>query len=132
MRAARDFSRKTLAAPERIWANGLGVYGEYGGFGGTEYAHADLLAAAEVRAEQAEARERALLASNNDTRLALVENASLRTRLKSAEAEAKRLRAALSLYSCKDGCNDCPEHERDRVNCGWTARAALREGGDNV
>jgi len=31
-----------MSAPERIWANGLGVYGEYAGFGGTEYVRADL------------------------------------------------------------------------------------------
>ena len=41
------------------------------------------------------------------------------------KAENARLRDALSLYSCDDGCNDCPEHERDIVGCGWTARAAL-------
>jgi hypothetical protein len=29
-------------APDRIWSNGLGVYGEYAGFGGTEYVRADL------------------------------------------------------------------------------------------
>ena len=48
-------------------------------------------------------------------------------RVKALEAENARLRAARSLYSCEDGCNDCPEHERDRVSCGWTARAALRD-----
>ena len=41
------------------------------------------------------------------------------------KAELARLREALTLYSCDDGCNDCPEHERDIVGCGWTARAAL-------
>jgi hypothetical protein len=51
--------------------------------------------AALARAEQAEARERALLASNDEERKALVENASLRTRLKAAEAEVARLRDAL-------------------------------------
>ena len=48
-------------------------------------------------------------------------------RVKELEAENARLREALSLYSCDDGCNDCPEHERDQVGCGWTARAALRD-----
>ena len=48
-------------------------------------------------------------------------------RVKALVAENARLREALSLYSCDDGCNDCPEHERDRVGCGWTARAALRD-----
>ena len=46
-------------------------------------------------------------------------------RVKELEAENARLRDALSLYSCDDGCNDCPEHERDRVSCGWTALRAL-------
>jgi hypothetical protein len=31
-----------MSAPDRIWSNGLGVYGEYAGFGGTEYVRADL------------------------------------------------------------------------------------------
>jgi hypothetical protein len=35
------------------------------------------------------------------------------------------LMEALKLYSCGEGCNDCPQSERDRVSCGWTARAAL-------
>lgn len=52
-------------------------------------------------------------------------------RMKALEAENARLRDALSLYSCEDGCNDCPEHERDLVSCGWTARAALRDIGEN-
>ena len=43
-----------------------------------------------------------------------------------AEAEVARLREALKLYSCHEGCNDCAEHERDRVSCGWTARAVLQ------
>lgn len=34
-------------------------------------------------------------------------------------------REALELYSCEDGCNDCAEDARDRVGCGWTARAAI-------
>lgn len=34
---------------------------------------------------------------------------------------------ALELYSCDDGCNECPKHEQDRASCGWTARAALQE-----
>ena len=49
-------------------------------------------------------------------------------RVKALEAENARLREALSLYSCDDGCNDCPEHERDRVGCGWTALRALEQG----
>jgi hypothetical protein len=55
-----------------------------------------LWAQEKARAEQAEARERALLASNDEERKALVENASLRHRLKAAEAEVARLRAALT------------------------------------
>ena len=42
-----------------------------------------------------------------------------------------RLESALALYSCEDGCNDCPEHERDRVSCGWTALTALQEDTPN-
>ena len=49
-------------------------------------------------------------------------------RVKALEAENARLRDALSLYSCDDGCNDCPETERDRVSCGWTALRALEQG----
>ena len=49
-------------------------------------------------------------------------------RVRALEAENARLREALSLYSCDDGCNDCPEHERDRVGCGWTALRALEQG----
>jgi len=37
------------------------------------------------------------------------------------------LEAALRLYSCHDGCNECPEEKRAEVGCGWTARAALGE-----
>ena len=49
-------------------------------------------------------------------------------RVRALEAENARLREALSLYSCDDGCNDCPETERDRVSCGWTALRALEQG----
>ena len=42
-----------------------------------------------------------------------------------------KLEAALALYSCEDGCNDCPEHERDRVTCGWTALTALQKDTPN-
>ena len=41
------------------------------------------------------------------------------------EAKLANAVAALTFYSCEDGCNECPESERDRVSCGWTARAAL-------
>ena len=41
------------------------------------------------------------------------------------EAQLETALKALDFYSCDDGCNECPEHERDRVSCGWTARAAL-------
>lgn len=34
---------------------------------------------------------------------------------------------ALALYSCEDGCNECPTHERDLVTCGFTAYAVLAE-----
>ena len=48
------------------------------------------------RAEAAEARERALLKSNDQERKVLVENASLRHRLKTAEAERDALKAELA------------------------------------
>ncbi len=44
---------------------------------------------------------------------------------KAMEAKLAKAVEALELYSCDDGCNDCPEHERDRVTCGWTASVAL-------
>lgn len=44
-----------------------------------------------------------------------------------SDPRVRALVEALRLYSCEDGCNDCPEQERDRVSCGWTARAALAE-----
>lgn len=43
-------------------------------------------------------------------------------------AENERLRRALSLYSCEDGCNECPPENRDEVGCGWTAYIALKGG----
>ena len=46
-------------------------------------------------------------------------------RIEELEAKLAKAVEALELYSCEDGCNDCPEHERDRVGCGWTARATL-------
>ena len=49
-----------------------------------------------ARAEAAEARERALLKSNDQERKVLVENASLRHRLKTAEAERDALKAELA------------------------------------
>lgn len=48
-------------------------------------------------------------------------------RITALQAQNRKLVEALRLYSCEDGCNDCPEHERDRVGCGWTARAAIAE-----
>ena len=53
----------------------------------------------------------------------------LAARIEELEAENARLRDALSLYSCDDGCNDCPKTERDRVSCGFTAYTALRDMG---
>ena len=49
-----------------------------------------------ARAESAEARERALLQSNDQERKALVESASLRHRLKAAEAELAEAKMLLS------------------------------------
>ena len=46
-------------------------------------------------------------------------------RIAALEARVKELNVGLRFYSCADGCNECHEHERDRVNCGWTARALI-------
>lgn len=56
----------------------------------------------QARAEAAERREAALLASNNQERLAMVENASLRERLKDADAEVARLRMILAARDAID------------------------------
>lgn len=53
---------------------------------------------------------------------------ALRAEVATLRASEARMREALALYSCADGCNDCPEDKRDRVDCGWTARAALQGG----
>jgi hypothetical protein len=57
-------------------------------------------------------------------------------RAEKAEAEVSRLRdlldeamVTLEFYSCTDGCNGCPENERDMISCGWTARATLAKIG---
>jgi hypothetical protein len=46
------------------------------------------------------------------------------------EVEAKLAKAveALTFYTCaENGCGNCPEQDRGRVSCGWTARATLAE-----
>ena len=63
-----------------------------------------------------------------DLMRALIDTTAERDALRERVA---RLEAALELYSCEDGCNDCPEHERDRVSCGWTALTALQEDTPN-
>jgi len=40
------------------------------------------------------------------------------------------LEAALRFYDCSGACDECTEDKRDRVYCGWTARAALAKPGD--
>lgn len=128
-------------APERIWATEDTAHFGEDRFhsttpmrGLTEYLRADIATnrEADLRAEverltqeRDEARGRF-----NDLDLCHMGVAPCQT-LISAHDEAARLRAmldealeALALYSCEDGCNDCAEHERDQVNCGWTARAA--------
>ena len=52
-----------------------------------------------------------------------------KTALAASEARVAKLVEALTFYSCKDGCNDCSENERDLSGCGWTARAAITEAG---
>lgn len=49
--------------------------------------------------------------------------------LAAERAKVAKLVEALTFYSCKDGCNDCSENERDLIGCGWTARAAIKEAG---
>jgi hypothetical protein len=49
----------------------------------------------------------------------------LTDRIEELEAKLAKAVGALALYACDDGCSECPESERDRVSCGWTARAAL-------
>jgi hypothetical protein len=97
-------------APEQIWAapsDNDGWHAPYAGLfeceGATEYIRADLA--------------RALIGTT-------AERDALRDRV-------AKLEAALALYSCEDGCNDCPEHERDRVSCGWTALTALQKDTPN-
>jgi hypothetical protein len=49
---------------------------------------------------------------------------------KLAECEARLGKAveALTFYTCaENGCGNCPEQDRGRVSCGWTARATLAE-----
>ena len=50
--------------------------------------------------------------------------------VKLAECEARLGKAVdvLRFYTCTDdGCDGCPEQDRDRVGCGWTARTTLAE-----
>lgn len=59
------------SAPERIWANGLGVYGEYAGFGGTEYIRADIRAALQPTEAVAKPFKMAI---SNDTLKQMIES----------------------------------------------------------
>jgi hypothetical protein len=44
------------------------------------------------------------------------------------EARLAKAVEGLRFYTCTDdGCDGCPEQGRDRVGCGWTARATLAE-----
>ena len=69
------------------------------------------------------------IAEGQDFTRVYLETCAERAALK---AENARLRDALSLYSCDDGCNDCPETESDRVSCGWTALRALEQGASDA
>ena len=82
------------------------------------------LEAERARADAAEARERALLQSNDQERKALVENTSLRSRLKAAEAKLKEAVDVATRLA------DWIEHEAG-CELPFDARAALRdmEGG---
>ena len=97
-----------MSAPDRIWH----AIDRKGKISGCPDAH--VMPCADVQEAYTEYVRAALRAPQD-------------ARVQALEAENARLRDALSLYSCDDGCNDCPEHERDRVGCGWTALAALRD-----
>ena len=87
--------------------------------------------AAEARADERRAAEvnEHEWRMNAEAKLIVAEAAlAAMTRERDAERETvARLTAALRFYSCEDGCNDCPARERDRIGCGWTARAALTQ-----
>lgn len=63
--------------------------------------------------------------------IAAAREADLRAEVERLSALLDEALEALALYSCEDGCNDCAEHERDQVNCGWTARAARAKIGES-
>ena len=45
-----------------------------------------------------------------------------------AEDKLAKAVEALTFYTCaENGCGNCPEQDRGRVSCGWTARATLAE-----
>ena len=75
-----------------------------------------------------ETEKRHKLAITGDKINAVSELRQVKAERDALKAENARLREALSLYSCDDGCNDCPKTERDRVSCGWTALRALEQG----
>lgn len=81
--------------------------------------HSDYVALS-AKLEASEARERALLQSNDAERKVLVENASLRYRLKAAEAERD---AALGLQQTdheQPRCAEC-DCENGGADCNWIA-----------
>jgi hypothetical protein len=49
-------------------------------------------------------------------------------RIEALTAELAKAVEALAFYTCaENGCGNCPEQDRGRVSCGWTARATLAE-----
>lgn len=47
--------------------------------------------------------------------------------MKAAEAALAKAVEALRFYSCDNSCDECLVSKRDRISCGWTARATLAE-----
>ncbi len=49
-------------------------------------------------------------------------------RIEALTAKLAKAVEALTFYTCaENGCGNCPEQDRGRVSCGWTARATLAE-----
>jgi hypothetical protein len=49
-------------------------------------------------------------------------------RIEALTAKLAKAVEALAFYTCaENGCGNCPEQDRGRVSCGWTARATLAE-----
>ena len=50
------------------------------------------------------------------------------SQLIAAEDKLEKAVEALTFYTCAENvCDNCPEQDRGRVSCGWTARETLAE-----